>query len=86
MPKKTSETSWSLLDLSEKIKIIETGLRHLTFRSGRKCERIEIATSPDDPGAIKVVKFQAPEDPEPVAEYEIRSDPPRIVIRMRGTS
>ena len=77
------ETTWSMLDLANRIEQIENGLVHLTRRTGRKCTRQEVRDI-DDPGTLMIVRYIDQSTEQPVAEYEVRDDPPRIIVRMRG--
>ncbi|MFA7120642.1 MAG: hypothetical protein WC277_04135 [Bacilli bacterium] len=79
----TQNTPWSPLDLANRIEQIEDGLVQLTYRTGRKCVRQEVPDI-DDPGTLMIVRYIDQSTEQPVAEYEVRDDPPRIIVRMRG--
>ncbi len=68
---------------SERIRRIETGIKRLSHRTGRQFTRKEIKSSLD-PGVIAIVRYIDPIERRSVAEYEVRTDPLRVVIRMRG--
>jgi hypothetical protein len=69
----------------DRIEQIEDGLVRLTHRTGRKCVRQEVKDI-DDPGTLMIVRYIDQSTEQPVAEYEVRDDPPRIIVRMRGST
>ncbi len=71
--------------LSERIRNIEIGIKRLSHRSGRQFDREEVKGSSDS-GIITIVRYIDPVERRSVAEYEVRNDPLRILIRMRGLS